>query len=195
LAVPQYLPQVRWNRRRRFSMTDTFDMPAQRTLSEVPLASRSRPSRHVPVEEQVHEALPSAGAGALDSIREQKPLAAPEPVSSRAPRRWVHAALGLLLALLLMAGAYWYVTGVTGTQVTDDPYLNIGESGISTDVSGIVKDVDTACSSSSCVSPRSRLSPRAIVGRPESRQGNLHLAALHLHLEACPPMSTTFGGS
>jgi hypothetical protein len=48
---------------------------------------------------------------------------------------------------------------------------------------------------SSCLrSPRSRLSPRAIVGRPESRQGDLHLAALPLHLEACPRISMTIGG-
>jgi hypothetical protein len=73
--------------------------------------------------------------------------------------------------------------------------INVGESGISTDVSGVVEDVDVACSSSSCVrSPRSRLSPRAIVGRPESRQGDLHLAALPLYLEACPPTSMTIGG-
>ena len=46
------------------------------------------------------------------------------------------------------------------SRPADDPYVNVGESGISTDVSGIVKDVDVACSSSSCVrSPRSRLSP------------------------------------
>ena len=62
----------------------------------------------------------------------------PEIVPSRAPRKWVRAALALLIAVLLMAGAYWYVTGV---HVTDDPYLNVGDSGISTDVSGIVKDV------------------------------------------------------
>ena len=66
---------------------------------------------------------------------------------------------------------------------------------LSTDVSGIAKDVDIACSSSSCLrSPRSHLSPRAIVGGPESRQGDLHLAALPLHLEACPPISMTIGG-
>jgi hypothetical protein len=93
-------------------------------------------------------------------------------------RNWVRAALASLLAVLLMAGAYWYVTGA---QVAEDPYVNVGESGISTDVSGVLKDVDVGCSSWSCVrSPRSCLSPRAIVGRPESRQGNLHLAALPL---------------
>ena len=163
-------------------MTDIFDMAAQRTplriINEGPLASRSRPASHVPAEEEVYEAPPSARASALASIPEQEPPAAPEPVPSRVPRKWVRAALASLLAFLLMAGAYWYVTGV---HVTDHPYVNVGESGISTDVSGVVKDVDVACSSPSCArSPRSRLSPRAIVGRPESRQGNLHLAALPL---------------
>jgi hypothetical protein len=161
-------------------MTDIFDMAAQRTplrtINEGPLAWRSRPESHVPAAEQVYEAPPSARASALASIPEQEPPAAPEPVPSRVPCTWVRAALASLLAFLLMAGAYWYVTGV---HLTDDPYVNVGESGISTDVSGIVTAVDVACSSSSCVrSPRSRLSRRAIVGRPESRQGDLHLAAL-----------------
>jgi hypothetical protein len=163
-------------------MTDIFDMAAQRTplriIIDGPLASRSTPASHVPSEEQVQEAPPSARASALASIPEQEPPAEPESVSSRVPRKWVRAALASLLAVLLMAGAYWHVTGV---HVTDDPYVNVGESGISTDVPGVVKNVDVACSSSSCLrSPRSRLSPRAIVGRPESRQGDLHLAALAL---------------
>jgi hypothetical protein len=92
----------------------------------------------VAAEEQVYEALPSAGASALASISEQEPPAVPETVPSRAPRKWVRAALASLIAVLLMAGVYWYVTGV---HVTDDPYLNVGESGISTAVSGIAKDV------------------------------------------------------
>jgi hypothetical protein len=176
-------------------MTDIFDLSALRKplwiTNEGPLASRSTPAGHVPAEEQPQEAPPSAGASALASNPEQEPPAA-EPVSSRAPRNWVRAALASLLALLLMAGAYWYVTGV---HVTDDPYVNVGESGISTDAAGVVKNVDVACSSSSCVrSPRSRLSPRAIAGRPESRQGDLHLAALTLHLGAGPPISMTVGG-
>lgn len=111
----------------------------------------------------------------------------------RAPRKWVRVALVSLLAALLTAGAYWYVTGV---RLTDDPYVDVGNNSYSTDVSGIVKDGDVASSSSSCVrSPRSRLSPQAIVGRPESRQDDLHLAALHLHLGAdqCPSISTTIG--
>jgi hypothetical protein len=159
-------------------MTDIFDMAARRTRRRIinagPLPSRSRPASHVPAEDKVYEAPPWAGASVPASIPEQERPAAPEPVPSRA--NWVRAALASLLAALLMAGAYWYVTGV---HVSDDPFVNVGESGISTDVSGIVENVDAVCASSSCErSPRSRLSPRAIVGRPESRQGNLHLAAL-----------------
>jgi hypothetical protein len=177
-------------------MTDIFDTAAQRTplriMNEGPLASRSRPASHVAAEMQVFEAPPSAGAGAPASIPEQEPSAAPEPVPSPVPRKWVRAALALLLAVLLMAGAYWYATGV---HVSDDPYVNVGQSGISTDVSGVVKNSDVACSSSSCLrSPRSRLSPRAIAGRPESRQGDLHLAALPLYLEARPPIAMATGG-
>ena len=177
-------------------MTDIFDTAAQRTplriMNEGPLASRSRPASHVAAEMQVFEAPPSAGAGAPTSIPEQEPSAAPEPVPSPVPRKWVRAALALLLAVLLMAGAYWCATGV---HVSDDPYVNVGQSGISTDVSGVVKNSDVACSSSSCLrSPRWRRLPRALAGRPESRQGDLHLAALPLYPEARPPIAMTTAG-
>jgi hypothetical protein len=177
-------------------MTDVFDMAARRTplriINEGAPGSRSRLASRVRVEEQLYEAPPSARTSAPASIPGQEPPTAPEPAPSRVPRKWVRAALASLLAVVLMAGAYWYATGV---HVADDPYVNVGDSGISTDVSGVVKNVEFACSSSSCVrSPRSRLSPRAIVGRPESRQGDLHLAALPLQPEACPPISTTIGG-
>lgn len=111
----------------------------------------------------------------------------------RTPRTWVRVALASLLAALLTAGAYWYVTSA---RLTDDPYVDVGHNSSSTDVSGIVKDGDAASSPSCCVrSPRSRLSPQAIVGRPESRQDDLRLAALHLHLGAdrCPSISTRIG--
>lgn len=153
-------------------MTDILDMAAQRaplpTIDEGPLASRPRPASRGPAEREP---------------------AASERAQLRAPRRWVGAALASLLAGLLLAGAYRYVTGV---HVTDDPYVIVGESGVSTDVSCIVKEFDVACSSSPYArSPRSRPSPRAIVGGPESRQDDLHLAALPLHTEACPPTSTS----
>jgi membrane fusion protein (multidrug efflux system) len=61
------------------------------------------------------------------------------PVSSR--RRLVRWALFALLPLALIAGGYWYVTGGK-VMSTDDAYVEADKVGVSTDVSGIVKDVD-----------------------------------------------------
>jgi membrane fusion protein (multidrug efflux system) len=45
-----------------------------------------------------------------------------------------------LLPLALIAGAYWYVTGGQ-VMSTDDAYVEADKVGISTDVSGIVKEI------------------------------------------------------
>ena len=52
--------------------------------------------------------------------------------------RW---GLFALLPLVLLIGGYWYVTGGR-IMSTDDAYVEAQRVGISTDVSGIVKDVD-----------------------------------------------------
>jgi membrane fusion protein, multidrug efflux system len=71
--------------------------------------------------------------------------AAPTPEkASRSPRRrWVRRALFALLPLVLIAGAYWYVTGGQ-VMSTDDAYVEADKVGISTDVSGIVKQIDVS---------------------------------------------------
>ena len=68
-------------------------------------------------------------------------------VAAKAPRfsrqrstRW---ALFALLPLALIAGSYWYVAG-GAVMSTDDAYVEADKVGISTDVSGIVKEVDVA---------------------------------------------------
>src|SRR3977135_2968602 len=58
-------------------------------------------------------------------------------------RSWLRWALFLLLPIALIAGGYWYVTGGQ-VMSTDDAYVEAGKVGVSTDVSGIVKDVDVA---------------------------------------------------
>jgi membrane fusion protein, multidrug efflux system len=64
-----------------------------------------------------------------------------EPADETVPRRpWVRGALFLLLPLALIAGAYWYVTGGR-VMSTDDAYVEADKVGISTDVSGIVKEI------------------------------------------------------
>jgi membrane fusion protein (multidrug efflux system) len=52
-------------------------------------------------------------------------------------------ALGVVCAatLALIAGGYWYVTGGR-VMSTDDAYVEADKVGISTDVSGIVKEID-----------------------------------------------------
>jgi membrane fusion protein (multidrug efflux system) len=68
-------------------------------------------------------------------------------VATKAPRfsrqrstRW---SLFALLPLALIAGSYWYVAG-GAVMSTDDAYVEADKVGISTDVSGIVKEVDVA---------------------------------------------------
>ena len=56
-------------------------------------------------------------------------------------RQLVRGALFALLPLALLAGGYWYVTGGQ-VMSTDDAYVEADKVGISTDVSGIVKEVD-----------------------------------------------------
>jgi membrane fusion protein (multidrug efflux system) len=69
--------------------------------------------------------------------------AAPRETAGPSRRRWVRWALFALLPLVLIAGAYWYVTGGE-VMSTDDAYVEADKVGISTDVSGIVLDVDVA---------------------------------------------------
>ena len=66
---------------------------------------------------------------------------APEKAPRAPRRRWLRRALFLLLPLALIAGGYWYVTGGQ-VMSTDDAYVEADKVGVSTDVSGIVKEID-----------------------------------------------------
>jgi membrane fusion protein (multidrug efflux system) len=68
---------------------------------------------------------------------------APEKASRSPRRRWMRWALFALLPLALIAGTYWYVSGGQVTS-TDDAYVEADKVGISTDVSGIVKEIDVS---------------------------------------------------
>jgi membrane fusion protein, multidrug efflux system len=67
--------------------------------------------------------------------------AAPKKSPRSQGRRWIRWALFLLLPLALIAGADWYVTGGQ-VMSTDDAYVEADKVGVSTDVSGIVKEVE-----------------------------------------------------
>jgi membrane fusion protein, multidrug efflux system len=65
----------------------------------------------------------------------------PKKPPQSARRRWPRWALFALLPLALLAGGYWYVTG--GRVIsTDNAYVEADKVGISTDVSGMVKEID-----------------------------------------------------
>ncbi|HVH79485.1 MAG TPA: HlyD family secretion protein [Stellaceae bacterium] len=64
----------------------------------------------------------------------------PEKARSRG-RQLVRGVLLALLPLALLAGGYWYVTGGQ-VMSTDDAYVEADKVGVSTDISGIVKEVD-----------------------------------------------------
>src|SRR6266404_1260429 len=69
--------------------------------------------------------------------RSSQPEKAPQPPR----RRWLRWTLFALLPLALIAGGYWYVTGGR-VMSTDNAYVEADKVGISTDVSGIVKEID-----------------------------------------------------
>jgi len=87
-----------------------------------------------------------------------------------------------LLPLALVAGGYWYVTGGQ-VMSTDDAYIEADKVGISTDVSGIVKDVDVA--------ENLHVNPGQILYRLDPRQfqialenANANLAQVELTVES-----------
>jgi membrane fusion protein (multidrug efflux system) len=66
---------------------------------------------------------------------------APQKAPAPPRRRWPRRVLFALLPLALVAGAYWYATGGQ-VMSSDDAYVETDKVGISTDVSGIVKEID-----------------------------------------------------
>ena len=96
---------------------------------------------------------PAARRGCPREQPERRPREQPEqPIerssepekAPRSPRRhWVRGALFALLPLALIAGIYWYVSGGQ-VMSTDDAYVEADKVGISTDVSGIVKEIDVS---------------------------------------------------
>jgi membrane fusion protein, multidrug efflux system len=72
---------------------------------------------------------------------EDVPISALRSTPRLSPRRRLRLGLFVLLPILLIAGGYWYITGGQAMS-TDDAYAEADKVGISTDVSGIVKDID-----------------------------------------------------
>jgi membrane fusion protein (multidrug efflux system) len=75
--------------------------------------------------------------------RAAAPPAAPERATRSSRRSWVRWTSFALLPLALIGGGYWYVTGGQ-VMSTDDAYVEADTVGVSTDVSGIVKEIDVS---------------------------------------------------
>jgi membrane fusion protein (multidrug efflux system) len=105
-------------------------MPAKVTLSLLPDETAEAPAskRNAPQEQPERPT--------------EKP-SAPMKASWFSRRPTIRQASFALLPLVLIVGAYWYVTGGR-VMSTDNAYVEADKVGISTDVSGIVKEIDVA---------------------------------------------------
>ena len=94
-------------------------------------------------DDRVTVALRPDASGSPDgrSDKPVEPPAPPQKTPKPPARRWLRRVLFLLLPLVLIAGGYWYVTGGQVMSM-DDALVEADKVGVSTDVSGIVKEVD-----------------------------------------------------
>jgi membrane fusion protein (multidrug efflux system) len=94
--------------------------------------------------------MPDEGRGVSYSDTAEAPATTIEAPQGRAngpaerrsvSKRRVRHALFVLLPLVLLGGGYWYISGGQ-VMSTDDAYVEADKVGISTDVSGIIKDIE-----------------------------------------------------
>jgi membrane fusion protein, multidrug efflux system len=119
---------------------DATIVPLRSDKAEAPEAKRDAPRERPERPPQEH---PAAQPLREQPKRPAEPPEAPKEASRRSGRRWLRPALFMLLPLVLIAGAYWYVTGGQ-VMSTDNAYVEADKVGISTDVPGIVKEIDVA---------------------------------------------------
>jgi membrane fusion protein (multidrug efflux system) len=112
---------------------------------------RAAPLRRMAADAPAHKAdSPQAQAAPL-ALRPAEADSSDEPVRTPAPTEKAKASrfasllrprrvLFLLLPIALIVGGYWYVTGGQ-MMATDDAYVEAEKVGVSTDVSGVVKEV------------------------------------------------------
>src|ERR1700681_4398058 len=106
-----------------------------------PASRRDAPPEHAPVAPPLApepDDTPQPSDAPAEIASAEKP---PEPPRGTSRKQLIRWALFALLPLALIAGGYWYVTGGR-VMSTDDAYVEADKVGISTDVSGIVKEID-----------------------------------------------------
>ena len=133
-----------------------------------------------PRDEAPETPRPSIAPAVPPGKRSRERTAATDKVRQLRRRQWTRWALFALLPLVLIVAGYWYVTGGQ-VMSTDDAYVNAEKVGISTDVSGIVKDVDVT--NNQYVTAGQilyRLDPRQFQIAVDSAKANLAQVALTL---------------
>ena len=111
------------------SNVERMERPSARELRK-PLPGNEERARPRPI-----------GPGQLTPSQLTQTPSRPHKPTRPARGRWTRWVLFALLPLALVAGGYWYVTGGQ-VMSTDDAYVEADKVGISTDVSGVVKNVD-----------------------------------------------------
>jgi membrane fusion protein (multidrug efflux system) len=133
-----------------------------------------------PRDEAPETPRPSIAPAVPPGKRSRERTAATDKVRQLRRRQRTRWALFALLPLVLIVAGYWYVTGGQ-VMSTDDAYVNAEKVGISTDVSGIVKDVDVT--NNQYVTAGQilyRLDPRQFQIAVDSAKANLAQVALTL---------------
>jgi membrane fusion protein, multidrug efflux system len=113
-------------------------MPADATILSLRSDTAETPAARRDVPREQPEQLPRE-----QPERPAERSSEPEKAPQSPRRRRLRWALSALLPLALIAGGYWYVTGGR-VMSTDNAYVEADKVGISTDVSGIVKEIDVS---------------------------------------------------
>ena len=165
--------------------SDSTTTPAAKAPAARRDVALGQPEQRAPQQPAVRELPPPPAREPSEPPAERASDPAATAKSGR--RGWLRWILFALLPLALIVGGYWYVTGGQ-VMSTDDAYVEADKVGISTDVSGIVRDVDVTenqhvdAARSCSVWTISRFgwrwhAPTAQVGivaqRPERAQGEL----------------------
>jgi membrane fusion protein, multidrug efflux system len=100
-------------------------------------------SKNVGLREEPGRFAAASHAGASQASPDDPAERAAIAPSPRSARRWLRPALFVLLPAALIVGGYLYVSGGQVTSM-DDANVEADKVGVSTDVSGIVRQVDVA---------------------------------------------------